>query len=247
MEGVFESIDHKTFTVKHLKAIAECLFQESRRLSGLERHLAFMIYFDDHSVRIKDRPDVFEDINKPIQSVWMNLNTETGSHRIEVRLNESAADRSDSYISINGPSLDWVYVVQGKLTDIIKGLDNRTQRIYKPPGWLNFLSLLFNLAVVILFSYSFFLLFDKVLGMPTVFSVVLFVVTVQLLLYVVPSVTTDRFRAFLVEVRPRIELVTHETRMEREKKSTRWAVLKTFVLPAVLSLLAAFLSSRLFQ
>jgi len=247
MEGVFETIDHKTFRKQDLKRIADCLYEESQKLSDSNVNLFFMIFFDDQSVKVQDRPDVFEGITKPMKSVRMQLKTEGKFREIAIELNETSQERSNSFLTITGPDIDWVFAIQGKLKDIIKGLDNRTQRIYKLPGWLNFLSLLFNLAVVILFSYSFFLLFNKVLGMPTVFSIVLFVVIVQLLLYVVPSVTTDQFRAFLVDIRPRIELVADETRMEREKKSTRWAILKTLVLPVVLSLLVAFLASRLFQ
>lgn len=247
VEGVFENIDHKTFTAKDLKAIANCLFQEASKLSPAEVDLSFMIFFHDHSVKIQNRPEMFDNINKRIGSVWMYLKTPDGSHEIRVELNETTEERSNSFVAITGTDLDWIFAAQGKLKDIIKELDNKTEWIYKLPGWLAFLLLLFNLSVVILFSYSFLLLFNKFLRLSQIYSIVLFVVVVQLLLAIIPFLTSTRFQQFLKELHPRIELVTDTTRMERQKKSTRWAVLKHFVLPLAISLLAEFLSMKLLQ
>lgn len=247
VEGIFENIDHKTFRRQDLRRIGDCLGDEAKKLRNEQSNLSFIIWFDDDSSKITDSPEVFAAIEKPMKAVWMTLRTQDDAHLVDLRLNTTSEARSESYLAINGPDLDWVFAVQGKLRDILKGLGNRTELVYKPPGWLEFLALLFNLSVVILFSYSPFLFFNSVLGMPEIFSIVLFVVIVQLSLYVVPSVTTNRFRTFLAGLRPRIELVADQTRMEREKKSMRWAILKHFVLPFAISLLVAFLSLKFLQ
>jgi hypothetical protein len=247
LEGVFENIDHKTFRAKDLKAIADCLFREAQKFSPNEVDLSFMIFFHDRSVKFQDRPEMFQIINKGITSVWMNLKAQQGSHEIKVEINETTGERSNSFVAVTGTELDWIYAVQGRLKDIIKELDNKTDCIYNPPTWLNFLLLLFNLSIVILFSYSFLLIFNKFLRLPEIYSIVLFVVVVQLLLAIIPFLTSKRFQTFLMELRPRIELVADITRMEREKKSTRWAILKHFVLPLAISLLAAFLSLKLLK
>jgi hypothetical protein len=247
VEGVFENIEHKTFTTKDLKAIADCLFQEANKLSPAEVDLSFIISFHDHSIKIQNRPEIFENIKKQIGFVSMHLRTPDGSHEARVELNETIEERANSFLSITGTDLDWIFAVQGKLKDIIKELDNKTDWIYKPPSWLGFLLLLFNLSVVILFSYSFLLLFNKVLHMPQIYSIVLFVIIVQLLIGIISHLTTNRFKTVLMELRPRVELVVDKTRMEREKKSTRWAFLKYFLLPLVISSLAAFLSLKFLQ
>jgi hypothetical protein len=247
VEGIYENVDHKTFKRHDLRRIAACLREEANKLHALEARVSFIIWFDDDSSKIRDSPEVFADIEKPMKAVWMTLRSQDDAHFVELRLNTTSEARSDSLLTINGPDLDWVFAVQGKLRDILNGLDNKTELVYRPPGWLEFIALLFNLFVVILFSYSLFLFFNSVLRMPQIFSIVLFVVIVQLSLYVVPALTTNRFRTFLAELRPRIELVAVKTRMERQKKSTRWAVAKILVLPACISLLVAFLSSKLFD
>jgi hypothetical protein len=244
MEGVFEKIDHKTFTAKDLKAIADCLFTEAGKLSSSDVDLSFMISFHDHSIKIQNRPEIFDDIKKQIGSVWMNLKTPDGPREVRVELTETTEERSTSFMWITGNDLDWIFAVQGKLKDIIKERDNKTDWIYKPPSWLAFLLLLFNLSVVILFSYSFLLLFNKVLLMPQIYSIVLFVIIVQLLIGIIPLLTINRFQTVLMQLRPRIELVVDKTRMEREKKSTRWAFLKHFVLPFAIGILVAFLSQK---
>jgi hypothetical protein len=247
MEGVFESIDHKTFRTKDLKSIADCLFNEAGKFPTSDVNLFFMIFFHDHTVKIRNRPEIFENIGKGITSAWMNLKTVNGSHEISVQLNETTEERSNSFVSITSTDLDWVFAVQGKLKDIIKELDNKTEWIYKPASWLAFVLLLVNLSVVILFSYSFLLFFDKVLRIPQIYSIVLFVVIVQLLIAIIPMLTINRFRTALMQLLPRVELVVDTTRMEREKKSTWWAVLRSLLLPLIIGLLVAFFSRKLFQ
>ena len=247
VEGVSESIDHKTFRPKDLKAIAECLLKETGKLPTADRELSFMILFHDNSVKMQDDPQIFEDINKPVKSVWMHLKIPIRFAEIRVEINESSQEQSNSFIAISHSNLDWVFAMQGKLREIIKGLDNKTEQIYQLPGWTRFLLVLFNLALVILFSYSFLLLFNSFFRLPEVYSIVLFVVVVQLLLGIIPFLTSNRFQTVLKELRPRIEFVTDMSRLERESKSTRWAIVKYFAMPFAIGLLTALFSLKFLQ
>jgi hypothetical protein len=83
--------------------------------------------------------------------------------------------------------------------------------------------------------------------MPQMLLIVLFVIFVQLLLQIIPFLTTTKFIAKLQELHPRIEIVVHKTRMENYKNSLIYSTLKNLLLPFVISMVVAWIAAKYFS
>lgn len=243
-EGRWISIDHKTFKKSDLKKIANCLYEESKKHK--ERLLSFLISFGDNSFKMDDHPDIFDTIDKNIKLAWMTLSIKDVGE-VQVQLNESISpDRSDSFFNISGKDPKWIFAIEGEIRDILNSLDNKTKRIYNLGGW-GILVLLFNLLVIVPISYCFLLIINRYFEMPQMFLIVLFVVFVQLSLYIVPFLTTTKFISKLQELQPRVEIVVNKTKMENYKNSLIYSALKNLFLPFVISMVVAWIAAKYFS
>lgn len=243
-EGRWISIDNKTFKKSDLKKIAKCLYDESKKYA--ESYLSFLISFADNSFKLDDQPEVFDDIDKIIKSAWMTLVIKDVGE-IQVQVNETISPTgSDSFFNISGKDLKWIFALEGEIKDILNSLDNKTKRIYNIGAWSIFV-LLFNLLIVITLSYCFLLIINRYFKMPQMFLIALFVIFVQLLLQIIPFLTTTKFIAKLQELHPRIEIVVDKTKMQIYKNTLYYSILKNLILPLIITLVGGWIIAKFFQ
>lgn len=255
--GISEAISYRNFTLKSIKQIAKIVYEDSENYEreNIKYFVNFYILYDDFSSQADKTPEIFDKIiaGKQIITISMALKTEKENRSIELRIREAKGEMitesTFSTLQISGDE-DWVIMICGKIKRQIDALNNNRKKIYEL-GWLTqFLILLFQLSLMVLFSFSFIFIMEKLLRVNKDYIIYFFIIFMSILANVTPKITTNKLLNKSRQLLPSIEIIINsKTKYQKYKETFKYAIEKTIglniILPLILALIAFWLTKKL--